>query len=228
VWGRVTLDTNPGFQPFGFAGGLYDRDTGLVRFGARDYDPEVGRWTSKDPVRFRGGDTSLYGYTLGDPINFGDPAGLATFSIGITGSLAALGGGGGGGTFFNMGFSKESGLSLSISGTAAGGLSAGAGGGPGSVFAGGVGFTFLASDACDVTGLLGEARELSRGGVGPAGFGAFTSDEARGGFLTVSPRGSSVGQAGVSAAVSTTSAIVQFANGRLTFGDTGNGALLRF
>ncbi|WP_438026083.1 hypothetical protein [Sorangium sp. So ce233] len=30
-FGRVLLDTNPGFTPFGFAGGLYDRDTGLVR-----------------------------------------------------------------------------------------------------------------------------------------------------------------------------------------------------
>ena len=33
-WGRVVLDANPGFQPFGYAGGLYDRDAGLVRFGA--------------------------------------------------------------------------------------------------------------------------------------------------------------------------------------------------
>jgi RHS repeat-associated protein len=48
-FGQVTQDTNPGFQPFGFAGGLYDADTGLVRFGARDYDPAVGRWTAKDP-----------------------------------------------------------------------------------------------------------------------------------------------------------------------------------
>jgi len=40
----VIEDTNPGFQPFGFAGGLYDPDTGLVRFGARDYDPFTGRW----------------------------------------------------------------------------------------------------------------------------------------------------------------------------------------
>ena len=46
--GRVVADTNPGFQPFGFAGGLYDRDTKLTRFGARDYDAESGRWTSKD------------------------------------------------------------------------------------------------------------------------------------------------------------------------------------
>jgi len=71
-WGRVTLDTNPGFQPFGFAGGLYDRDTKLVRFGARDYDPEAGHWTAKDPIRFEGGDTNLYGYVMNDPINWVD------------------------------------------------------------------------------------------------------------------------------------------------------------
>lgn len=76
-WGKVILDTNPGFQPFGFAGGLYDRQTGLVRFGARDYDPEVGRWTAKDPIGFGGGDTNLYGYVVSDPANLLDPDGLA-------------------------------------------------------------------------------------------------------------------------------------------------------
>ena len=34
-FGRVLRDTNPGFQPFGFQGGLYDPDTGLVEFGCR-------------------------------------------------------------------------------------------------------------------------------------------------------------------------------------------------
>ena len=34
-FGNTTLDTNPSFQPFGFAGGLYDRDTQLVRFGQK-------------------------------------------------------------------------------------------------------------------------------------------------------------------------------------------------
>ncbi len=81
VFGAVTLDTNPGFQPFGFAGGLYDRDTGLVRFGARDYDPETGRWTAKDPILFAGGDTNLYGYVLGDPVNGVDVAGLSQFDL---------------------------------------------------------------------------------------------------------------------------------------------------
>lgn len=74
-FGNVVEDSNPGFQPFGYGGGLYDRDTGLVRFGVRDYDPETGRFTSKDPLRFDGGDTNLYGYALADPINLVDPTG---------------------------------------------------------------------------------------------------------------------------------------------------------
>jgi RHS repeat-associated protein len=71
-FGRVLQDTNPGFQPFGFAGGLYDSDTGLVRFGARDYDAETGRWTAKDPIGFAGSDTNLYGYVFSDPVNYTD------------------------------------------------------------------------------------------------------------------------------------------------------------
>jgi len=47
-FGNVTLDTNLGFQPFGFAGGLYDRATKLVHFGLREYDSESGRWICKD------------------------------------------------------------------------------------------------------------------------------------------------------------------------------------
>ena len=75
-FGQVITDTNPGFQPFGFAGGLYDRDTKFVRFGARDYDAETGRWTAKDPIGFAGGDTNHYGYVLGDPVNLVDVNGL--------------------------------------------------------------------------------------------------------------------------------------------------------
>jgi len=77
-FGNVITDTNPGFQPFGFAGGLYDEATKLTRFGARDYDAATGRWTSKDPILFAGGDSNLYGYTLQDPVNLIDPNGLVT------------------------------------------------------------------------------------------------------------------------------------------------------
>jgi RHS repeat-associated protein len=66
-----------GAIPFGFAGGLYDADTGLVHFGARDYDPRLGRWTSKDPILLGGGQTNLYVYVGNDPVNRRDPSGLA-------------------------------------------------------------------------------------------------------------------------------------------------------
>jgi RHS repeat-associated protein len=79
AWGQMVVDTNPGFQPFGFAGGLYDPQTGLLRFGARDYDPETGRWTTKDPILFAGGDTNVYAYVGNDPVNRFDPAGLWAF-----------------------------------------------------------------------------------------------------------------------------------------------------
>ncbi|MCC7538972.1 MAG: RHS repeat-associated core domain-containing protein, partial [Deltaproteobacteria bacterium] len=75
-WGRVLVDSAPGFQPFGYAGGFWDPDTGLVHFGAREYDPEIARWTSKDPIGFGGGDANFYGYVLGDPVNGIDPGGL--------------------------------------------------------------------------------------------------------------------------------------------------------
>ncbi|PAT39140.1 RHS repeat domain-containing protein [Vandammella animalimorsus] len=83
VWGRITHDSQPGFQPFGFAGGLYDPDTQLTRFGARDYDAETGRWRAKDPILFNGGDTNLYGYVLQDPVNLKDPNGLIAPAIAI-------------------------------------------------------------------------------------------------------------------------------------------------
>ena len=76
TWGNVTNDTNPGFQPFGFAGGIYDQHTGLTRFGARDYDAQSSRWTSKDPIRFAGGGANLFGYVLGNPVRYTDPSGL--------------------------------------------------------------------------------------------------------------------------------------------------------
>jgi RHS repeat-associated protein len=75
-FGNVVFDTNPGFQKFGFAGGLYESSTKLVRFGKRDYDAEIGRWTAKDPNLFVGGDVNLYGYVLNDPISWKDPRGL--------------------------------------------------------------------------------------------------------------------------------------------------------
>ncbi|KMQ52290.1 Rhs family protein [Chitinispirillum alkaliphilum] len=95
-FGVVLFDSNPGFQPFGFAGGLYDELTGLVRFGARDYDAESGRWTSgrwtsgrwtsKDPIRFDGGDGNLYRYCFNDPIELCGSGGGKPYWYGCFGS----------------------------------------------------------------------------------------------------------------------------------------------
>jgi RHS repeat-associated protein len=74
--GNVLADTNPGFVPFGFAGGLLDLHTRLVRFGARDYDASSGTWTTKDPIKFGGTTENLYSYAGGDPVNRVDRKGL--------------------------------------------------------------------------------------------------------------------------------------------------------
>ncbi len=73
--GKVLLDTNPGFQPFGFSGGLYETSTGFVRLGTRDYDAGKERWNSDDPTLFRGGDANLYRYCYDNPIDFMDIGG---------------------------------------------------------------------------------------------------------------------------------------------------------
>ncbi len=55
AWGRVLVDSNPGFQPFGYAGGLYDADTGLVRFRARTTTQRPARGSPPSPwLRRRG------------------------------------------------------------------------------------------------------------------------------------------------------------------------------
>ncbi len=84
-FGNTLSDSNPTFTiPFGFAGGLYDVDTGLIRFGYRDYDSEAGRWTARDPIGLEGGDGNIYAYVGNDPIRFFDPFGLAVSGQTIT------------------------------------------------------------------------------------------------------------------------------------------------
>jgi RHS repeat-associated protein len=95
-FGNVTSDSNSAFAlPLGFAGGLADADTGLTLFGARDYYPVLGRFAALDPIDFAGGDMDLYGYCIGDPMNFYDATGLITVSGGYGGQagLLSLGGG---------------------------------------------------------------------------------------------------------------------------------------
>ena len=79
AYGNVVEDTNPGFQPFGFAGGLYDPDTGLVRFGLRDYtrrsDAEPPR---SGPLRRA---RRISTVRAGRSVNLKDPTGLSALGL---------------------------------------------------------------------------------------------------------------------------------------------------
>jgi len=74
---------------FGFAGGIYDVHTGLVRFGTRDLDPTTGRWTNKDYIGFGGGTGNLYEYVNNDPVNYVDPEGKSWLPVigGLVGGM---------------------------------------------------------------------------------------------------------------------------------------------
>lgn len=82
AFGAVVSDSAPGFSfPIGFAGGLVDEASGLVHFGARDYEPTSGRWTTPDPFLFDGRQLNLYAYVSNAPTQRRDPSGLASYSI---------------------------------------------------------------------------------------------------------------------------------------------------
>ena len=62
-------------QPYGFTGREWDKETGLYYYRARYYDPKGGRFISKDPIGFAGGDVNLYRYVQNNSINRIDPTG---------------------------------------------------------------------------------------------------------------------------------------------------------
>jgi RHS repeat-associated protein len=61
----------------------YDADLGLVRMGVRDYDPEINRFTTADPLMLESPDrcsafaaeSNLYAYARGNPLSFVDDTG---------------------------------------------------------------------------------------------------------------------------------------------------------
>lgn len=61
--------------------GVMAEDNGLYYMRARYYDPEVGRFITKDPIGYAGGDVKLYVYVLNNPVNLVDPLGLFTIVV---------------------------------------------------------------------------------------------------------------------------------------------------
>jgi RHS repeat-associated protein len=83
AFGEILSDSNTNFElPIGFAGGIVDTETKLVKFGYRDYDPSVGRWTARDPILFEGGQGNLYVYVGNSPLMYRDPEGLWVCTLG--------------------------------------------------------------------------------------------------------------------------------------------------
>ncbi|RLB40183.1 MAG: hypothetical protein DRH12_10460, partial [Deltaproteobacteria bacterium] len=64
-------------NPFRYVGrfGVMDDGSGLLYMRARYYDPELGRFITKDPIGFVGG-VNQYAYVGGNPVNWIDFLGL--------------------------------------------------------------------------------------------------------------------------------------------------------
>ncbi|MBP2322202.1 RHS repeat-associated protein [Kibdelosporangium banguiense] len=73
---RGTAAAFPGER--GFVGGTTDANTGYTHLGAREYDPDTGRFISVDPVLDLGDAQQLNGYTYSNnsPVTRSDPSGL--------------------------------------------------------------------------------------------------------------------------------------------------------
>ncbi len=61
----------------------WDKETGLYYYRARYYDPIEGRFISKDPIGFAGGDVNLFGYVGSNPLNWVDPSGLMAPALAV-------------------------------------------------------------------------------------------------------------------------------------------------
>ena len=86
AWGKSTGQGSIG--TFRYRGGYEDAHTRLIRFGARWYDPGIGRWLSQDPllavlaftntdlIPYNSEFSNLYCYVLNNPLTRWDPTGL--------------------------------------------------------------------------------------------------------------------------------------------------------
>jgi len=75
-FGRVYSQTGDLAQPFKFTGREWDPGSGLYFYRARYYNPRSGRFLTKDPIGFAGGDVNLYRYVQNNPQNRIDLDGL--------------------------------------------------------------------------------------------------------------------------------------------------------
>ena len=80
AWGKRKLLSGSDLASFGYTGHFTHPDINLVFAPFRTYDPETGRWPSRDPIGENGG-INLYGYVDNDPVTWMDPLGLAAMTV---------------------------------------------------------------------------------------------------------------------------------------------------
>ncbi len=78
AFGRIILQSSGDYSddnPFRFSTKYTDDETGLVYYGHRYYEPDLGRFINRDPIEEDGG-LNLYGFVGNDPVNFHDYLGM--------------------------------------------------------------------------------------------------------------------------------------------------------
>lgn len=95
---KVINDQSASNEKIGYTGKAFDKETGLNYYGARYYDPVVGRFMGIDPVGFQQANIhsfNRYAYANNNPIKYNDPDGryadLAIEVVSISLGAASLG-----------------------------------------------------------------------------------------------------------------------------------------
>lgn len=73
-------------NPWQYAGKRFDEESGLIAFGMRYYDPNMGRWMTPDPAGFVDG-FNLYAYVHNNPLQYSDQFGLFGESLFMMGRM---------------------------------------------------------------------------------------------------------------------------------------------
>ena len=95
-FGEVTENKADSYSSFDnelqYTGAVYDDSTGLLYLNARFYDPQTGRFISRDTYRGEpdnAGTWHLYAYCANNPVNYVDPSGHLAISAGAIAAASA-------------------------------------------------------------------------------------------------------------------------------------------
>ena len=87
VFGAIRSEVGTSDNPRKFTGKEYESDVKLYYYGARYYDPYIGRFTQRDPI---GDGLNWYAYAANNPLKFVDPTGLYIVIEGINGETTTI------------------------------------------------------------------------------------------------------------------------------------------